>query len=79
MKVAIALLYYKAVKPGFFIVEMSLEDWRKFLHGSQRVRQEIIVPKVAPSVEGKVKELVWIPLDDQNKLQVIDENNIIKI
>ena len=79
MKVAITLIYYKAVKPGFFIVEMSLENWRKFLHGSQRVRQEMIVPKVAPSVEGAVRELVWIPLDDQNKLQIVDENNIIKI
>ena len=79
MKVAIALIYNKAVKPGFFIVEMSLEDWRKFLHGSQRVRQEMIVPKVAPSVEGKVKDLVWIPLDNQNKLQVVDENNVIRI
>ena len=79
MKVAIALIYYKAVKPGFFIVEMSLENWRKFLHGSQRVRQEMIVPKVAPSVDGSVRELVWILLDDQNKLQIIDENNIIKM
>lgn len=79
MKLAIALIYYKAVKPGFFIVEMSLENWRMFLHGSQRVRQDMIVPKVAPSVEGSVRELVWIPLDDQNKLQIIDENNIIKI
>ena len=79
MKIAITLIYYKAVKPSFFIVEMSLENWRKFLHGSQRVRQEMIVPKVAPSVEGSVRELVWIPLDNQNKLQVIDENNIIKI
>ena len=79
MKVAIALLYYKAVKPGFFIVEMSLEDWRKFLHGSQRVRQEMIVPKVAPSVEGSVRELVWIPLDDQNKLQIVDEKSVIRL
>ena len=76
---AISLIYCKAVKPGFFIVEMSLEDWRKFLHGNQRVRQDMIVPKVAPSVEGSVRELVWIPLDNQNKLQVVDENNIIKI
>jgi len=79
MKIAITLIYYKAVKPSFFIVEMSLENWRMFLHGSQRVRQDMIVPKVAPSVEGSVREFVWIPLDDQNKLQIIDENNIIKI
>ena len=79
MKVAIALIYYKAVKPSFFIVEMSLEDWRKFLHGSQRVRQDMIVPKVAPSVEGSVRELVWIPLDDQNKLQIVDEKSVIRL
>ena len=79
MKVAITLIYYKAVKPGFFIVDMSSDDWRKFLHGSQRVRQDMIVPKIAPSVEGMVKELVWIPMDDQNKLQIINESDIIKI
>jgi hypothetical protein len=79
MKVAIALIYYKAVKPGLFIVDMSWDVWRKFLFASQRVRQEMIVPKVAPSVESSVRELVWIPLDHQNKLQVVDENSIIKI
>lgn len=79
MKVAIALIYYKAVKPGFFIVEMTSEVWHKFLYASQRVRQDMIVPKVAPSVEGSVRELVWIPLDNQNKRQVVEENNIIKL
>lgn len=77
VRVAISLIYYKAVRPGLFIVEMSLEDWRKFLHGSQQVRQDMIVPKVAPSVGDSVRELVWIPLDNQNKLQIIDENSII--
>ena len=79
VRVAISLIYYKAVKPGLFIVDLSWDVWRKFLNASQRERQEIIVPKVAPSVEGSVKELVWIPLGSQNMLQVVDENNIIKI
>lgn len=73
VRVAISLIYYKAVKPGLFIVDLSWDVWRKFLGASQRVKQEMIVPKVVPSVEGMVKELVWIPLDNQNKLQVIDE------
>lgn len=73
VRVAISLIYYKAVKPGLFIVDLSWDVWRKFLSASQRVKQEMIVPKVVPSVEGMVKELVWIPLDNQNKLQVIDE------
>lgn len=73
------MIYYKAVKPGLFIVDLSWDVWRKFLNASQRVRQEMIVPQVAPSVEGSVKELVWIPLGGQNKLQVVDENAVISI
>lgn len=79
IRIAICLIYYKAVKPGLFIVDMNWDVWRKFLFASQRVRQQMIVPKVAPSVEGSVKELVWIPLGNQNKLQVVDENAVISI
>lgn len=79
IRVAIALIYYKAVTPGYFIVEMSWDVWRRFLFASQRVRQDIVVPKLAPNVEGKVRELVWIPLDNQDKLQVIDENCVISL
>ena len=79
VRVAISLIYYKAVKPGLFIVDLSWGVWRKFLNASQRERQEMIVPKIAPSVEGSVKELVWIPLGNQNKLQVVDENAVISI
>ena len=79
IRVAISLIYYKAVKQGLFIVDLSWDVWRKFLNASQRQRQEIIVPQVAPSVEGSVKELVWIPLGNQNKLQVVDENAVISI
>ena len=79
VRVAISLIYYKAVKPGLFIVDLSWDVWRKFLNASQRERQEMIVPKIAPSVEGSVKELVWIPLGNQNKLQVLDENAVISL
>ena len=79
VRVAISLIYYKAVTPGLFIVDMSWDVWRKFLYASQWNKQDMIVPKVAPSVDGSVKELVWIPLDNQNKLQVVDEDRVIKI
>lgn len=79
VRVAISLIYYKAVKPGLFIVDLSWDVWRKFLNASQRERQEIIVPKVAPSVEGSVKELVWIPLGNQSKLQVLDEGGVVSL
>ena len=79
MKVAIALVHYKAVTPTYLIVDMSPEVWNKFLHASQRARQEMIVPKLKPHLDGYVRELVWIPLDGQNKLQIVDENDIIKL
>lgn len=79
VRVAISLIYYKAIRPGLFIVDMSWDVWRKFLYASQYNKQDMIVPKVAPSVDGSVKELVWIPLDNQNKLQVVDEDRVIKI
>ncbi len=79
VRVAISLIYYKAVRPGLFIVDMSWDVWRKFLYASQENKQDMIVSKVAPSVEGSVKELVFIPLDNQNKLQVVDEDRVIKI
>ena len=79
VRVAISLIYYKAVRPGLFIVDMSWDVWRKFLYARQYNKQDMIVPKVAPSVDGSVKELVWIPLDNQNKLQVVDEDRVIKI
>lgn len=79
MKVAIALIHYKAVTPTYLIVDMCPEVWHKFLRASQRDRQEMIVPKLKPHLDGNVREIVWIPLDGQNKLQIVDENSIIKL
>ena len=77
MKVAIALIHYKAVTPTHLVVNMCPDAWHKFLHASQRVRQEMIVPKLKPHLGGKVRELVWIPLDGQNKLQIVDNNSVL--
>ena len=79
VRVAISLIYYKAVRPGLFIVDISWDVWRKFLYASQENKQDMIVSKVAPSVEGSVKELVFIPLDNQSKLQVVDEDRVISL
>ena len=79
MIVAIALIHYKAVTPTYLIIDMCPEIWHKFLYASQRVRQEMIVPKLKPHLESSIRELVWLPLDGQNKLQIVDENNVIKL
>ena len=79
MRVAIALIHYKAVKPTYLIVEMSDDIWHQFLHSSQRARQEMIVPKLKPHLVGTIREMVWFPLDNQNKLQIVDEQSVIRL
>ena len=76
MKVAIALIHFFPVTPTYLIVEMDTDLWRKFLFANQDDRQSMIVPKLKPHLVGKVRELVWLPLDGQEKLKIISENDI---
>ena len=79
MRVAIALIHYKAVTPTYLIVEMCDEIWHQFLHSSQRVRQEMIVPKLKPHLVGTIREMAWLPLNNQNKLQIVDEQSVFRL
>ncbi len=36
----------------------------------------MIIPKLKPHLVGKVRELVWLPLDWQEMLKIISENDI---
>ena len=79
MKVAIALIHYKAVSPTFLIVDMPGDIWQRFLRADQKGRQEMIVPKLKPHLVGTVRHLAWLPLDGQNKLKITDETVIQKL
>lgn len=76
MKLAIALIHYYPVNPTYLLVEMETDLWRKFLFASQAERQNMIIPKLKPHLVGKVRELVWLPLDGQEMLKIISENDI---
>jgi len=78
--VALRLRYRKPVSPSCDIVEMSWDVWREFLCSSHKDRLKIALRILnRPYFVEYIEELLWIPLDNQNKLQIVDESNIIKV
>ena len=78
--VALRLRYRKPVSPSFDIVEMSWDVCREFLRSSHKDRLKIALRILnRPFFAEYIEELLWIPLGKQNKLQIIDENDIIRV
>ena len=78
--VALRLRYRKPVSPSCDIVEMSWDVWREFLRSSHKDRLKIALRILnRPFFAEYIEELLWIPLGKQNKLQIIDENDIIRV
>lgn len=66
MKVAIRCIYHKAVTPSCDIVYMDKETWDCFRFGN---RKQIALELLGKQDMGEyIKEVVWIPLDGQDKL-----------
>ncbi len=78
--VVLRLRYRKPVSPSCDIVEMSWNVWHKFLRASHKDRLKIALRILnRPYFVEYIEELLWIPLGNQNKLQIIDENDIIRV
>jgi hypothetical protein len=78
--VVLRLRYRKPVNPSCDIVEMSWNVWREFLRSSHKDRLKIALRILnRPFFAEYIEELLWIPLGKQNKLQIIDENDIIRV
>ena len=78
--VALRLRYRKPVAPSCDIVEMSWAVWREFLFASHKDRVKIALRILdRPYFVSYIEELTWISLGKQNKLQVVDENSIIRV
>ena len=72
MRIAVRLIYYKAVNPSMDIFDLDDETWTHFLYGSNRKRIETICSlKGSESLSSCVRECAWIPLDGQNRLREI--------
>ena len=78
--VVLRLRYRKPVSPSCDIVEMSWPIWREFLFASHKDRLKIALKILdRPYFVSSIEELTWISLDSQNKLQIVDENCIIRV
>ena len=78
--VVLRLRYRKPVNPSCDIVEMSWDVWCEFLRASHKDRLKIALRILdCPNFVQYIEELTWISLEKQNKLQIVDENSIIRV
>lgn len=68
MKVAIRCIYHKAVNPSCDIVYMDKETWDRFRFEVRNRKQIALELLGKQDMEFYIKEVVWIPLDGQQKL-----------
>ena len=72
MRIAIRCIYYKAVTPSCDIIDMDDATWKEFLHAGGHKRKKIALKLMDKEwLMGYVKEMVWIPLEGQDKLKEI--------
>ena len=72
MTLAVRFRYFSATTPSFDIVELNDYQWREFFlleHSYQR-RDWMINLLHREYLAHKIKELLWIPLDDQTVLHI---------
>ncbi len=76
MKIAVRCIYHKAVTPSCDIIEMDTETWNRFRSGN---RKQIVLEILHKEKMAEyIKEVVWIPLDGQDKLLVANDCQIIQ-
>jgi hypothetical protein len=72
MVLAVRFRYYGAITPTFDIVELTGNQWREFfwLERSMMRLEWMIHFLNRDYMRHEIKELWWIPLDDQEGLQI---------
>ena len=80
MLLAVRFRYYTATTPSFDIVELNDKQWREFfLLERSFMRMEWMINFLnRQNIRHKIKELWWIPIDDQDQLQVEPDAKIRK-
>ena len=72
MRIAVRCIYYKAVTPSCDIIDLDDATWKEFLHAGGHKRKVIALKLMDKEwLKGYVKEVVWIPLEGQDKLKEI--------
>ena len=72
MTLAVRFRYYGAKTPTFDIVELKVDQWREFFWLERSaMRMEWMIKFLHYEYkQHEIKELWWIPLDDQDGLQI---------
>ncbi len=80
MLLAVRFRYYTATTPSFDIVELNDHQWREFfLLERSFMRMEWMINFLnRQNVRHKIKELWWIPIDDQDQLHMDPDAKIRK-
>ena len=80
MTLAVRFRYFSATIPSFDIVELNDKQWREFflLERSYQRRDWMIHFLHREHLAHKIKELWWIPLDDQTTLHIDSSTTITK-
>lgn len=79
MRIAVRFRYYKAVTPSMEIVDLTDQQWREFFLLEDAAKRKDYMMNLVGKDKIDVKELWWIPLDDQGALAVTPEANIINV
>ena len=80
MTLAVRFRYFEAKTPTFDIVKLSDDQWREFfwLERSMMRLEWMIRFLGYEHMRHEIKELWWIPLDDQPGLQIVPNAKIRK-
>lgn len=77
MKLAVRFRFYKAVTPSMHIVEMTAEQWREFLlFEDAQKRLKYMKRFLNMTMDLDIKEMWWIPLNEQKALTISKKANI---
>lgn len=65
MKIAFKYIYYKAAASQTYTIDLSKDDWQKFLWADPKDRKKILICDILGKNDwySRVRELTWIPLD----------------
>lgn len=77
MRIAVRFRYYKAVTPSMEIVDLTDQQWREFFLAEPEERRQMLA-RFTGNKHQNVKEVWWIPLDDQSSLAITPEAKVIK-
>lgn len=75
MTIIVRCIYRKAVNPSCDILVLEHDEFRTFLNANQQVRKRTVLSKLNKTyLLGAVREIAWIPYDDQNVVVINNEN-----